>query len=321
MSSIPSISRNMPGAYTVAGGVKAGHNSGSRKLSLLLLSRGGRIFNPGYIQELGKFGFDDILCIEGPKAPRDVEVLTRRHPNVRFLILQQEYTIGEQINLGIGESLGEYVFVMWNDMGLLSGGLSSLVIERLFQRNYLCTVPILQNTRGEVLPTLQAPVFNRKYLKMLSLSPSRDGRLTLFPYDFAGIYNRAKFTQAGGYDPEIKTPYWQKMDFGFRAFMWGEKIKCETTLRGKYLGDPPVEDTSPDDFYHRFYLKNLTVRYNGDAGYIPNGRFWSYFFKSGKGYLKARKLFRENQEIVKLHQFRYKYDATSITDLWEEEEL
>ncbi len=321
MSTIPSTSKKIPGAYTVAGGAKAGHNGGSVKLSLLLLNRGGRVFNANYLQELGRLGFQDILCVEGPKVPRDVEVQTRRYPNVRFLILQQDFTIGEQINIGIGEALGEFVFVLWNDMGLVAGGLSSLVVERLFQRKYLCTVPILQNSKGEVLPTLQAPVFSKKYLKMLALSPTREGRLTLFPYDFVGIYSRAKFALSGGYDPGIMTPYWQKMDFGFRSFMWGEKIQCETTLRGKYLAQPPIENTSPDEYYHRFYLKNLTVRYNGDAGYIPNGKFWNYALKSGTGLLKARREFKKNQELVKLHQFRYQYDASSITDLWEEDEL
>jgi len=321
MNTTPLTTKKIPAVYTVAGGVKAGHSGGSVKLSLLLLTRGGRVFNPGFLQEMERLGFQDILCVEGPRAPRDVETLTRRHPTIRFLILREALTVGEQLNLGIQEALGEFVLVLWSDMGLMAGGLSSLVVERLYARNLLCTVPILQNLKGEVLPTLQAPVFHRKYLKVLNLSPNREGRLSLFPYDYSGIYQREKFLLTGGYDPHLKNPYWQKMDFGFRSYMWGEKILCETSLRARYLGEPVQEDTSPDESYKRFYLKNLMVRFNGTTGYIPKGKFWNYYLRTGGGLYRSRQIFREIRQLVELHQFRYKYDAASITDLWEADEL
>lgn len=310
-----------PGTYTVVGGSKAGHTAQTFRLSLLLLNRSGKLFTPGSLQDLKRMGFDDILAVEGPGLSYDVESLSRKHPTVRFLLLQKKLTLGEVINLGIQEARGTFVFVLWNDMSLLSGGLSSLVVERLFKNQQLCTVPVLQNLRGEVLPTLQAPAFARRYLKVLNLSPAREGRLSLFPFDMTGIYHTEKFLLTGGFDPLITNPYWQRLDFGFRAHLWGESIKCETALRLKYLGEPPIMETSPDDSYLRFYLKNLSVRYNGEAGYIPLSRFWSYLWKREGSFFKARREFREVRNWVELHRFRFQFDATSITDLWEAGDL
>lgn len=309
-----------PGTYTVVGGAKAGHSEQRFRLSLLLLNRSGRVFTPGTLQELKRMGFEDILSIEGPGISYDVESLSRRYPTVRFLLLQKALSLGEIINLGIQEAQGTFVFVMWNDMNLLSGGLSSLVMERLFQKQQLCTVPVLQNLRGDVLPTLQAPAFARNYLKVLSLSPAKEGSLSLFPFDSVGIYQKERFLLTGGYDPRILNPYWQRLDFGFRAHMWGESIRCETALRVKYLGEPPIADTSPDQDYRRFYLKNLAVKFNGESGYISSSRFLGYFLKHGGGFFQARREFLELQRWVELHRFRFQFDATSITDLWEVEE-
>ena len=309
-----------PGTYTVVGGARAVHAERHFRLSLLLLNRSGRIFTSGFLQDLREMGFEDVLSVEELGSSCDVETLSRRHPGVRFLLLQKALSLGEIINLGIQEARATFVFVLWNDMTLL-GGPPSSIMERLFKDQPLCTVPALQNLQEEVLPSLQMPTFDRKYLKILSLDPEKGGPPSLFPFDSVGIYHKERFLLSGGYDPRITNPHWQRLDFGFRAHLWGETIRCETALRAGYLGEPPVVDTSPDEDYRRFYLKNLAVRFNGDAGYIPGSRFPGYLLRGGDGFFQALREFREVRRWVNLHRFRFQFDATSITDLWEDRGL
>ena len=263
-------------------------------------------------------GFEDILSVEGLGGTYDVENLSRRHPGVRFLLLQKALSLGEIINLGIKEARATFVFVLWDDMRLAGEGLSTPVMERLFQNQPLCTVPVLRNLGEEVLPTLQAPVFARKHLKVLSLEPVKAGAPSLFPFDSVGIYHKERFLLLGGYDPQLTNPHWQRLDFGFRAHLWGESIQCDTSLLATYLGEPPMVDTSPDKDYRRFYLKNLVVRFNGNEGYIPVSRFPRYFLKGGGGFFQARREFQEARQWVRLNRLRFQFDAVSITDLWED---
>jgi len=139
-----------------------------------------------------------------------------------------------------------------------------------------------------------------------------------------GVENSSYGTQRGWsahsfYDPEILNPYWQKLDFGFRAHMWGEQLLCSTSLRIRYLGEHEAEDTTPDESYGRFYLKNLAVRFDSDAGSLPLSRFLSYAGKRGGSPIARIKEFREASEWVKTHRFRFCRDARSVTELWESE--
>ena len=286
-------------------------------LSLLLLNRGGRLYKHSFIAELERVGFDEIISIEGPpNVAYDVESLAREFPGIRFLVLHEAASRGEQINLGMGEAAGEYVFVMWNDMRVSQTASTARLMERLHEQQALCTVPLLQNARLESVPSIMAPAFYRKRLQVLSLPPASDGTLTLFPFDFCGIYCKERFILSGGYDHNLANPYWQKMDFGFRVYMWGEKIACSTSLRVGYLGGVPAEVTTPDESYKIFFLKNLSIRFSEDTGALPYSHFASYWIRSG-GFLSSLRDFRAVRRWVAINKFRFKQDARGVTELWE----
>ena len=102
--------------------------------------------------------------------------------------------------------------------------------------------------------------------------------------------------------------------------MWGDRIKCDTTFRMSYLADAPAEDATRDDSYKLFFLKNLAIRYGGDSGYIPRGRFLSYLIKSGGDIFSAMREFRNVRKWVEINRYRFNYDARSIVELWESPE-
>jgi len=304
--------------YTVVGGKPSGDAPRlPASLSLIVLNRGGRPYKGAVFSEIESLGFREVLSVEGPSEAYDIENLSRRFPFVKFLILKEEVTIGERINMAIAESNGLYNLIIWNDMKCPSTAVSTRLIQRIVQRNVLCTVPVLQNTKGETLPTIQAPALYNRQLRVVALQPAKDRTPSIYPFDYCGIYNKERFTLAGGFDYLLSGAYWQKLDFGFRSFMWGEQIECDTAFRMSYHGEVPAEDTTREQSYKLFYLKNLAIRFSRDSGALPRGRYLSYLFRSGGDIISASREFFNVRKWVEVNKYRFRQDSKSVTELWE----
>ena len=322
MNTIPTTFNTPDVPYMVVGGSKSDKKKQlPSDLSILVLNRGSRLYKDEFFTELEKMGDYEILSVESPGTPYDVETLTARHPKVRFLVFQEAVSAGKQINTGIEESHGRYILVLWNDAVFQSSGSLEKLISRTAKQNVLCVVPVLQDQKYEMLPSLQAPAFHRNKLKMVSLAPKADEMTSLYPFDYTGIYNKEKFILVGGYDITMNQQYWQKLDFGFRSYMWGEKIICDTSFRFVYRNEIPPEDTTPESSYKLFFLKNLCIRFQGDTGVLPASRFFSYLFKSGGTFLQSLEEFKIVRAWVKINKYRFQQDARSVTELWEIPEM
>jgi hypothetical protein len=308
--------------YTIIGAPKPEGGREGPALSVVLLNRGSRLYRGEALDELERVGLGAVLSIES--RPDSLDLLTDRHPGARFLILSRPASPGLQIDLGMRESPGRFVFVLWSDMALSAQGLSSRFFERLDERDMLCQAPALFAKGGEQLPSAISPAFSRSPassragLKVLGLVPAKDGAKSLFPYDYAGIYSREKFVLSGGFDPILSNPYWQKLDFGFRAWLWGEEIRVAQALKVSYAEEPAAEDESADECYKWFWLKNLAPSFHGDSGAVSASRFWSYLRSRRGGALSALGEFRAAREWVRTNRYRFRTDATSLVDLWDE---
>jgi hypothetical protein len=321
MNTIPTTFKKLRVPYTIVGGEKI--DKRRRKpvdLSLIVLTRNVSVYKPDYIAQLDKCGIPEVIFIEGPAPSYNVDSLCARFPKIRFLLFHEDTSPGERINIGVEESHGRCVLVIWDDIKIVQPLVSGRLVERILENDILCTVPLLQNQKRETIPSIQVPAYFRKRLKMIQLQPGEENMDTLFPFDYIGIYRKERFVRTGGYDFTIRKSYWQKMDFGFRSYMWDERIQCNPGLRLQYVQDPPAEDETPEEGYRRFFLKNLAVRFAGDSGNLPKTKFLPYFFKSGTGFVDALKEFREVREWVGLNRYRFRQDARSVTELWELDE-
>jgi hypothetical protein len=279
------------------------------------------------LQELEKAGFDYIVSMEGPQERYDVEELSLRFPSVRFILLKEALTPGAQINLAVSELSSPLFFVLWNDLRILHSGGAARMAERLFcpledmkagnPGHRLCTAPLIQNSHFEALPTLIAPVFYKGAIKTVPFAIQREGTASLYPFDGVGVYDRDRFVRMGGFDGTLKSIHWQLMDFGFRAHLWGEEIRSTQLIRLSYNGEAPSEDSTAEESYRRFYLKNLAPVFQGDNAHIPLRRFFSYFFRSGGDPFSAWQEFAEGRRWVRLNRYRFRRDARALTDLWE----
>ncbi len=318
MNTTPSISKYPD--YTVVGGTGGERETRHTPLfSVIVLNRGGRYRRGDLFARLEKLGASDIISVEGETPQYDVEQLTASFPKVRFMLLHRSMNIGHRINIGMSELKTRYVLVIWNDM-TVDGTLAARSIDRMRDEELLCMVPIIRNERGETVPSIMAPAFFRRLLRVVPKTPIVDEEVTLFPFDYCGFYHRERFLQLHGFDTHIERPYWQKLDFGFRAFMWGEQIRTNSTVRAQQLSQTEPDDTTPDLGYRRLYLKALAVRFQGDYGILPWRRFPGFVLRSGAGVVGSLQLFREIRRWVYENRFRFRQNARSVTDLWEYEE-
>jgi hypothetical protein len=317
MNTIPTTTKRSRVPYTVVGGSRTLTGGKlSRRLSIVLLNRGGRPFKTSVFTRLFEIGASEILSVEGPSAQYDIENLSRRYPEVRFLILAEQVTDGERVNIGIDEAKGDFVLVMWNDMEIDSG-LTAKSFETIASRRIMCTVPKLSNQRREAIPVVQVPALFRSKLQVVPAVPTVDETPTIYPFDFCGIYRKEQFVLSGGYDYLLTNPYWQKLDFGFRSFMWGEKIHFRREFKLHYVSELPLDDTSIDESYKLFFLKNLAVRYNRDIGKLPFGQFIQYLFRSGGDFVSGYREYKQVAKWVNLSKYRFQKDAREVTELWE----
>jgi len=284
-------------------------------LTLLVLGRGDRLFRSELLKDLEKRNIGEVLWVEGHEPSADVESLAHDFPGVRFLLLKAPCTMGERVNIGIGEAGAPLVLALWSDTRL--SAVPHPLLAALEKSPVTCTVPTARNARREPIPSWQSPLGRRRRFTLSFHAPRRSGERTLYPYDFCGIYNREKFAQSGGYDPGIASPYWQKLDFGFRTILWGERLEGSTDYSLTYTGAPPEEDTTPDAGYKLFWLKNVAVRIRRDAGVLPALRAFEYMARSDTGPLDAMREFRAVRAWVRTHRYRFRRDARDIVERWE----
>jgi len=326
MSTIPTTFNQSFPSYTVVG---CRENINSTGLSVVLLNRGGRYARHSLFHDLEKTGFDTVVSVEPEPAHYDLDELSARFPFVRFVIPHTRINLGEQINLAVSELDSPLFFVLWNDLKMIAGGTAHRMAERLtrpaesnsnrkrkskFMR--LCTVPVIQNSRHDTIPTVIAPVLRQKKIQTRFLNPSSEGLPSLYPFDGVGIYDRDRFIQLGGFDGTLKNSFWQLMDFGFRAYLWGEEISLSQTLKFSYEAANPAEDNSVDNDYYRFYLKNLAPVFRNDCAYLPVRRFPGYLFRAKNSIFGAWDDFSESRRWVDTNSFRWRCNPKTIASYW-----
>ena len=269
-----------------------------------------------------------VVSVEPEPAHYDLDELSARFPFVRFVLIKGTISLGDQINLAVSELESPLFFVLWNDLKLMAGGTARRMAERListadgaeggekspFKR--LCTVPVIQNARFDTLPTLIAPALRRSRVKTMFISPACEGLPSLYPFDGVGIYDRDHFIKLGGFDGTLKNSHWQLMDFGFRAYLWGEEISATQTLKLSYEAEVPAIDETGGTDYCRFYLKNLAPVFKNDYAYLPLRRFPGFLFQTNSGIRAAWEDFSESRRWVHTNRFRWRCNPKTFTGSW-----
>jgi hypothetical protein len=312
-------------AYTVVG---SGMKAASTGVTAVLLNREGRYPRRTVFQELEKVGFDQVISMEGNREHYDIEELAGRFPFVRFILPAENsggeeavtaLNMGELLNIAAWETESPLFLAIWNDLSFVNTVSAARIAERMMENGKpkrLCTVPVIQNSRYEALPTYISPVVDKGMVTTIFWSSEKEGMPSLFPFDGIGVYDRERFLDMGGYDVSLKSRHWQLMDFGFRSRLWGEDISGTQVLRLTYSGDSPVNDTTVEASYRQFFLRNIAPVFRGESANLPLRKFIPFWTQSGLDPFAALSLFRQSRGWVRENRFRFKTDTRSLLERW-----
>ncbi|MFW5694560.1 MAG: hypothetical protein ACOCYB_05290 [Alkalispirochaeta sp.] len=297
--------------FTIVGAPRRTRRSGT--VGVLLLNRSSRLLRRPLIEELVANGFTEIVSVEPQEHSYTVEALAQEFPEVRFLLLRRDLNTGAQINLGMRHLDADHALVLWSTMKPPNG--TERAVPLVGGRTVI-VAPQLRGERGEALPILHAPALQRRSLRVLSLPLRADRSPTLFPFDYVGLYDRNLFLRFDGFDEEILNPFWQKLDFGFRTYLWGGEILALSTFRASYQTMPEPEDQTSDRSYARFFAKNLAIKITPEGASIPKLHFIAFSFRSGMGIGRSIAVFRAVRRWLHLYRHRFQADPRTMVEQW-----
>ena len=303
MNTIPSIFNERQINYSVIGGSEKPSKI-LMPVTCVVLSRGGRAYRSRVLENVSKCGFERVLIIEDSNKSLAGDNDTLLYPSIKFIVPLERANTGELINTAIELAESQWVLVLQDDMCASPLSFPPPLAKKMIENNRFCICPKLTTSSLQVLPIRYVPSAEK----------------SVFSVE-AGFYNKEKFIQLGGFDYTISSPYWQKLDLFFRAWLWGESVSIDTSLSFAYAEEIPEENKTMDLAYLRFYLKNLLPTFKTDHAEIPMQSFIVVVLKMKKfsNLSEAVKSFFEARRWTKENTYRFKKDAAYLIEHWGEE--
>lgn len=299
---------------TILGG-RENQDPNSLDISVILLNASGNHFKLHVFENLLKCNFRQIISVQHGSS-NFTDDISKKFPMIKFIVPQEKTNNGDLINLAMSEVTSSYVLVIRDSLYISSGIIVPHLAERLTKDGVFCIVPRLLDNNKNSLPCIFSPGAENNRFVVESSVTVVDGMKTLYPYDNIALYNREKFIQLGGFDWTIDSPFWQSLDLGLRAWLWGEEIRLTSLLQFSYAEEVPIEDRTSNLDYLRCYLKNELPKIKMEQGYIKNSSFFLFLNRSSCGFLEARKQFKEARNWVEKNKFRYKMDLQTFVQNW-----
>lgn len=303
---------------TVIGG-KENFDSQALNMSVILLNTNGSHFKLHVFENLIKCNFKSIISIENDSQNFSIDDISKKFPQIKFIIPLEKATDGELINIAMAEVSSEYVLVIKDSLYIPSGVILPNLCEHLISSQIFCVAPRLLDNDKNGLPVCFMPGAEKKHFIVDSSSVIKDGKKTIYPMDNIGIYNRKKFISLGGFDHTIKSSYWQTLDLFVRAWLWGEETRLTTMLQFYYIEDYPIEDKTINIDYLRFFLKNELPKIKNETAYLKKSSIVKFYLKSSCGYFEARRLISSVKFWLTKNKYRFKQDLLSLVLNWDKE--
>ena len=301
-------------------GGRVRNNDFALNISVILLNSRGSQFKIHLFENLIACKFKSIVSIEKDGSSFNLEDISKKFPEIKFIIPVEKTNDGDLINLAMSEIDSEYALVIRDTINIPSSVILPNLAETLTKNKTYCIVPRLFDERKSSLPCNFSPRIEKTHFVVDSSTAVNDGMKTLFPYDYIALYNREKFIQLGGYDWTINSSYWQIMDLAIRSWLWGEETKITSLLQFSYTEDYPVLDKSVTIDYLRYYLKNEVPILKMETGYIKKSSFFVFKMKSSCGLFEARRQFQCARQWVESNKYKFKMDLQTLIESWNKDE-
>ena len=300
---------------TVLGGRK-NLNENALNISVILLNSKGSHFKLHLFENLIACNFKTIVSIEKDGTSFNMDDISRKFPEIKFIIPLEKTNDGDLINLAMGEIDSEYALVLRDTLNIPSGIILPNLADTLTKDKTFCIVPRLLDENRKSLPCVYTPRIEKTHFMVDSSIAVIDGMKTLFPHDNIALYNREKFIMLGGYDWTIDSNYWQIMDLAIRSWLWGEETRLTSMLQFSYNEKYPIPDKTVNIDYLRYYLKNELPILKMETGYIKKSSFFIFKLRSSCGFFEARRQFHSAREWVEQNKYKFKMDLETFIESW-----
>ncbi|ADN01907.1 hypothetical protein [Spirochaeta thermophila] len=257
-----------------------------------------------------------ILFLEERPVHYDVDALVSTYPELRVLYFKEQVPRGQMVEVALSEAATDYVLV-------LDGPVHDLRLPRRLpvpEEDVVVSVPALRFA-GEPLPSVYAPAFSRRLLKVLPLGRPAGGTPTILIPGYTGLYRRDLVEAVGGFDPEIPHPYWQRLEFAFRCFLFGYRLLYYPHVEVELFSQPAPEDLTPDSSSFRFFLKVLAPRRKEGKMHLSLWRALHAGIRAGVGWQRAVREFRDVRRWLEETEGLFRQDAVTLVASWEVEEV
>lgn len=298
---------------TLIGGGKT--EAGALNMSVILLNSSGSHFKLHVFENLLACNFKTIVSVEHDSA-NFTDDISKRFPTIKFIVPLEKTNDGDLINLAMSEVDTDYVLVLRDSLNIPVNFMPQLLAERLTANGPYCIVPRLMDKDRIALPCAFSPSAEHTHFVIDSSSEIANGKKTLFPFDYIALYNRKKFIELGGFDWTINSPYWQNLDLALRSWLWGEETTLTSLIQFSYIDEPPVNDTTYNLDYLRYYLKNELPKIKMETGYIKKSSFLVFFLRSSCGIIEAHRQFKAARNWVLKNKYRFKMDLQTFIKNW-----
>lgn len=319
MSTTPSISKphNQEWrTYTVVG--KRHDYADAEGVSFVIPCNDRQAMSRNFFDSLYKFGAAEILLLISENNRFKMDEFIGHYDTMRYLVFNDCSNTGCIIDAAFREAGCAYLFILNNVLPKASmRPIRDEVLPAIIEEGRLCTVPVFEDDAGNIIPSLIGPLhLSGGQFDTHIGAPGKKASATLAPWIYCGVYRKDRHQSLGGFDPQIPEAWWQLLDYGMRAWLWGEEIKTHPNLRVSYTKDMVSVDTSVNPGYRRFFLKNLAIRFKHNTGYLPRSRWWSYLQHSTDNYPLAARDWRDIRQWIYRNRYCFMNDPAQLIRNW-----
>ncbi len=157
------------------------------------------------------------------------EYWSKKEPRIVFRENEFRSSIGALINDCMRSIDCDMLFVSWTYLNPY--GMSFTQVRSNLALFSLCTVPLIENAEGKILPSVYKA---RKSLFGFKAELNKNNPMMPFTFlihNYVGIYRKDLFDVVGGFDEDICDPYWQLYEFGMRSYANSEHIRMSPYFR------------------------------------------------------------------------------------------
>ncbi len=255
-----------------------------------------------YVQNMN---FTLHAVISGERG--DINSFKAKYPDVTFIVFPSMPSFGECVNTVADECFTTFFMTVRSDVEIIRFE-GAYLFEILNSKDSpVGLVPAIANSNKEIIPSMRAPRLNGHFIDPESYFPhisSTEVYHTLYPFRGMGLFDRALFQRLRGYDADIKSEYYQFLDFGIRCNEFGHFIGCTSAFIIRFPDRLSViEDRSAVEGLSKVHTRALGVE-------IINGKNYA---RKTRGHFD-RKVF--NSEVKNRLVLLVKKDFNTLIKKW-----